>query len=174
MMHDFVASYPGISTFMATVKASCRQHGYIETLLGRRRVIAGSNSADRKERARAERQAINSMCQGSAADLIKVRLFCHLPVRLHVLLPYALHAMTQLAMINITCQLTRLSSSTATTTTTAAGAPSDDFHFRRPRSMPGGGLYAAMDEVRLVLQVHDELVFEARNDLVPLVSIYRV
>ena len=44
----------------------------METLLGRRRYLPHINSADAKERARAERQAANTVCQGSAADLLKL------------------------------------------------------------------------------------------------------
>lgn len=44
----------------------------METLLGRRRYLPHINSSDIKERARAERQAANTVCQGSAADLLKL------------------------------------------------------------------------------------------------------
>lgn len=44
----------------------------METLLGRRRYLTQINSRDDKERARAERQAANTVCQGSAADLLKL------------------------------------------------------------------------------------------------------
>lgn len=45
---------------------------YVETLLGRRRYLPQVNSAHEQERARAERQAANTVCQGSAADLLKL------------------------------------------------------------------------------------------------------
>jgi hypothetical protein len=51
-----------------------RQHGYVETLLGRRRYLPNIHSQDPGERAQAERQAVNSVCQGSAADLIKLAM----------------------------------------------------------------------------------------------------
>ena len=72
MMERFINMYPGLKTFMSRVKTSCRSLGYVETLLGRRRHIPNIRSAVREERARAERQAVNTTCQGSAADLIKV------------------------------------------------------------------------------------------------------
>ena len=53
--------------------SSCRGRGFVETLLGRKRHLPGISSKNWKERARAERQAVNTVCQGSAADLIKVR-----------------------------------------------------------------------------------------------------
>ncbi|CAM9355669.1 unnamed protein product, partial [Choristocarpus tenellus] len=45
---------------------------HVETLLGRRRYLPQINSQDSQEKARAERQSINSICQGSAADLLKL------------------------------------------------------------------------------------------------------
>ena len=46
------------------------------------------------------------------------------------------------------------------------------FHYRSGRSYPGCGVYKALDDVRLVLQVHDELVFEVRQDLLPMVRLF--
>lgn len=48
-----------------------RQQGYIETLAGRRRYLPHINSADSAQRSQAERQAINTSIQGSAADVAK-------------------------------------------------------------------------------------------------------
>jgi DNA polymerase I-like protein with 3'-5' exonuclease and polymerase domains len=49
----------------------CRRDGYVTTLAGRRRPLPNINSNQWSERSEAERQAINSVCQGSAADLVK-------------------------------------------------------------------------------------------------------
>ena len=51
-----------------------QQDGYVETILGRRRVIDGIADRNPQRRALAERLAINSVVQGSAADLIKVAM----------------------------------------------------------------------------------------------------
>ena len=48
-----------------------------------------------------------------------------------------------------------------------------DFSFRRSRSYPGGGLYERLDHVRLVLQLHDELIYEVRDEDLDAVSLYR-
>jgi len=72
MMKDFLSRYPGVQSFLHSLKQRSRKIGYVETLLGRRRYLSGLGSGDRKLRARAERQAVNTLCQGSAADLIKV------------------------------------------------------------------------------------------------------
>lgn len=47
---------------------------------------------------------------------------------------------------------------------------SSDFCFRQPRSYPGGGIYERFDHVRLVLQLHDELIYEIREKDLPAVS----
>ena len=72
MMNDFLTRYPGIQNFIINTKKHARKIGYVETLLGRRRYLPDLNSKDKKLQSKAERQAVNTLCQGSAADLIKV------------------------------------------------------------------------------------------------------
>lgn len=71
-MRDFLRTFPGVVAFKKMVVKNCRKLGYVETLLGRRRLIEGISSPMRKDSSRAERKAVNSICQGSASDLIKV------------------------------------------------------------------------------------------------------
>ncbi len=54
--------------------AFARQHGYVETMLGRRRYLRDINSANQTVRGFAERNAINAPIQGSAADMIKIAM----------------------------------------------------------------------------------------------------
>ncbi len=64
--------YPGIGEFQSRVLEECRTKGYITTILGRRRFIEGIRSkSSYKQRNQAEREALNAVLQGSAADLIK-------------------------------------------------------------------------------------------------------
>ena len=51
-----------------------KEHGYVETLLGRRRYIRDINSGNAIVRKAAERNAINAPIQGTAADLIKIAM----------------------------------------------------------------------------------------------------
>jgi hypothetical protein len=82
--------------------------------------------------------------------------------------PFHLHLhLLQLAMINIHCKLAELSHSTHCT---EREHREHRLFFRRSRSYPGAGLYRLLDDVRPVLQVHDELLFEARTKDVPLVA----
>jgi len=105
----YFARYPKIDEFMIKTLAECRQKGYVSTILGRRRVVQGvrdpSSLGDSRQRNLPERIAVNTVIQGSAADLIKK------------------------AMINV--------------------------HSRMRRDKL---------QARMLLQIHDELVFEVPSD----------
>jgi DNA polymerase-1 len=66
--------FAGITTFLQECVEQARTHGFVTTLLGRRRPIPDIDSNNPSRRALAERLAINSVVQGSAADLIKVAM----------------------------------------------------------------------------------------------------
>ncbi len=95
--------FAGITTFLQECIDQATRFGYVQTMLGRRRPITDIHSTNPSRRAFAERTAINSVVQGSAADLIK------------------------LAMV--------------------------DLHAATHGTLPSG--------VRMLLQIHDELVFES-------------
>ncbi len=63
--------YPKIRGFLDECVRHARRHGYVQTILGRRRPIPDINSRNQGIRNAAERFAINTVVQGSAADLIK-------------------------------------------------------------------------------------------------------
>ncbi len=104
-INAYFDQYPGVENFLESVLADCAKNGYVSTILGRRRAIRGVRVGAGRQRNLPERTAINTVIQGSAADLIK------------------------LAMINI------------------------------HRRLQSAGLAA-----RMVLQIHDELVFEVPPD----------
>lgn len=66
--------YRGVEAYVEKIKHFAHEHGYVETLSGRRRAILGINSSDRTECQMAERMAVNTPVQGSAADLIKTAM----------------------------------------------------------------------------------------------------
>lgn len=80
LMASHQAEFPEIYQFKEQVVATCRSRRppHIITLMGRRRRLPEINYSDRGLRAYAERQAVNSLIQGSSADLIKLAM-----VRLH-------------------------------------------------------------------------------------------
>ncbi len=71
----YFAQYPSVGKFMDQVLDECRKKGYVETILGRRRPVDGVRPqavrASSKQKTLPERIAINSVIQGSAADMIK-------------------------------------------------------------------------------------------------------
>jgi DNA polymerase-1 len=73
-INEYFAGYPGIEEFLEQVLAECARTGYVKTILGRRRAIQGVRPNARGQRNLAERTAINSVIQGSAADLIKLAM----------------------------------------------------------------------------------------------------
>ena len=66
--------YPGVKAFIERTVAEARKNGAVTTLLGRRRPLPGLNDPDRATRAFAERAAVNTVIQGTAADMIKVAM----------------------------------------------------------------------------------------------------
>ncbi len=74
IIEQYFATFPGIKSFMDSTIASAREKGYVETLMGRRRIIRDINSANGVMRGFAERNAINAPIQGSAADMIKIAM----------------------------------------------------------------------------------------------------
>jgi DNA polymerase-1 len=82
-MERYFATYPGVKRYLDATRAYAREHGYVETLLGRRRYFpvlktTAPGSQAYAIRQAAERAAINHPIQGTAADIIKiamVRLF---------------------------------------------------------------------------------------------------
>jgi DNA polymerase I len=70
--------FPGIRDYMESTKAFVREHGYVETIFGRRIHIRDVKAQSAAHRAFGERQAINAPIQGSAADIIR-RAMTRLP-----------------------------------------------------------------------------------------------
>jgi DNA polymerase-1 len=67
----YFAEYPGVKRFMEETKARAKEDGFVRTLLGRRRFLPDLRSRNRVLREAAERMAVNTVIQGTAADLIK-------------------------------------------------------------------------------------------------------
>lgn len=71
---DYKARFARIDAFLGECVAFAKEHGYVETILKRRRAVPQVHSRNPQERALGERVAINTVVQGSAADLIKVAM----------------------------------------------------------------------------------------------------
>ena len=66
-------TFPTVREYLETIKRSAKEKGFVETLLGRRRVFDYEN-ANGMERAKIDRDSVNTVFQGSAADLIKLSM----------------------------------------------------------------------------------------------------
>jgi DNA polymerase I-like protein with 3'-5' exonuclease and polymerase domains len=114
-----------------------RQLGYVITILGRRRYLPDITSADAGKRGTAERQAINSVVQGSASDIIK------------------------LAMLSVEKALGEQSDRGGAEVEAGRGRSNmgqdtnggDDVNY-------GHGNSSKLPQARLLLQIHDELIYE--------------
>ncbi|MBU4305967.1 MAG: DNA polymerase I [Candidatus Omnitrophica bacterium] len=73
-IEDYFKRYPAVKRYMEQQIAFARENGYVTTLFNRRRYIPQINSKDAMQRSFAERTAMNTPIQGTAADLIKVAM----------------------------------------------------------------------------------------------------
>lgn len=91
---EYFAQFTGLAAYLERTKGFARQHGYTETLFGRRRQLAGMKSSLAYVRAQTERMAINAPIQGTSADIIKLAMIAvdnmlqkeHLKESAHLLL----------------------------------------------------------------------------------------
>jgi DNA polymerase-1 len=74
LIEQYFFQYPGVKKYLDETVEFARQHGYVETVLGRRRYLRDINSQNATTRQGAERNAINAPIQGSAADMIKLAM----------------------------------------------------------------------------------------------------
>ncbi|MFM8558016.1 MAG: DNA polymerase, partial [bacterium] len=73
-IEDYFAVYAGVRRYLDATLADARERGWVATLLGRRRYLAELRSGNGMERSFAERAAVNTPIQGSAADLVKLAM----------------------------------------------------------------------------------------------------
>lgn len=74
LIEQYFSRYPGLKGYMDRAVAEARENGYVKTLMGRRRYLRDIDSRNGVIRSHAERNAINTPVQGSAADLIKIAM----------------------------------------------------------------------------------------------------
>lgn len=80
IISTYFQRYPRVRAYIDATLDSCRERGYVETLLGRRRAIPDIHSPNRQAREYAERTAYNMPIQGSAADVMKLAMLRLSPV----------------------------------------------------------------------------------------------
>ena len=73
-IETYLARYPRVEAFVASTIAQATEDGYVTTLLGRRRAIPELTARTQQQRQLGERLAVNTVIQGSAADIIKIAM----------------------------------------------------------------------------------------------------
>ncbi len=74
LISQYFTKYLGLKVYMDKCVKDAREKGYVKTLMGRRRYLRDINSRNSMVRSHAERNAINTPIQGSAADMIKIAM----------------------------------------------------------------------------------------------------
>ncbi len=74
LIDGYFASFPSIRSFIDESVAFAREHGYVQTLFGRRRYLPDIQARNATVRALAERNAVNAPIQGTSADIIKLAM----------------------------------------------------------------------------------------------------
>ncbi|MEW5804982.1 MAG: DNA polymerase I, partial [bacterium] len=126
-IENYFRRYAGVKSFLEKTIQQARETGYVTTLFNRKRHLPELHSSDKNTRQMAERMAINTPVQGTAADIIKM------------------------AMIRI-FNLLRKPSPAAGTGAEAQGAGAEALSAAAPP--------ASSFSSRMILQIHDELLFE--------------
>ena len=74
MIDRYFEAYPGVRSYLDSTVAQAKEHGYAETMFGRKRHIPELKSSNASQRGFGERTAMNHPMQGSAADIIKLAM----------------------------------------------------------------------------------------------------
>ncbi|XP_059778117.1 DNA polymerase theta [Balaenoptera ricei] len=145
---SFKSRYTGINHFMRETVKNCKRDGFVQTILGRHRYLPGIKDNNPYHKAHAERQAINTRVQGSAADIVKI------------------------ATVNIQKQL-----ETFYSTFKSHGHRESMLQNDRTGLLPKRKLQGMFCPIRggfFILQLHDELLYEvAEEDVVQVAQIVK-
>jgi len=74
VIDNYYATYKGVRRYMDEIPVQAREHGYVRSLYGRIRPLAGINDRNANIRKAAEREAINMPIQGTASDIVKIAM----------------------------------------------------------------------------------------------------
>jgi DNA polymerase-1 len=74
LIQQYFSQYPGLKSYMEQTVKQAREQGFVSTLMGRKRYLRDIHSKSSLERSNAERMAVNTPIQGTAADMIKIAM----------------------------------------------------------------------------------------------------
>ncbi|XP_058886953.1 DNA polymerase theta-like isoform X1 [Acipenser ruthenus] len=146
-IETFKSRYTGIQNFLRETVKNCGKNGFVQTILGRKRFLPAIKDPNIHSRAHAERQAVNTTVQGSAADIVKT------------------------ATVSIQKRLEETFPSTVKSHKHPESLVQPDRAARRPRQRgccgPSSGAF-------FILQLHDELIYEvAEDDIIQVAQIVK-
>lgn len=137
----FLRRFPGITAFIqGTAVRFAQRYGHVITITGRRRLLPDIAQPDMNKMSYAARQAVNTVIQGSAADVIKQAMIC-----------------VDERMRQRSCSESSLTPGVGAGPAAGAVASSSSNTSQQRQSQP-------VPPGRLLLQIHDELLFECPND----------
>ncbi|XP_063150682.1 DNA polymerase theta [Candoia aspera] len=137
-IESFKSRYPGIQKFLKETTKKCSRDGFVQTIMGRRRYLPAIKETNPYKKAQAERQAVNTVVQGSAADIVKA------------------------ATVNIQKQLEALPSAVKSFGHLESSFPK--MLAEKPQRMGKRGIMHARHGGFFILQLHDELLYEVAED----------
>ncbi|XP_072469974.1 DNA polymerase theta [Notamacropus eugenii] len=145
-IESFKSRYTGIQRFLRETVKNCHRDGFVQTILGRRRYLPAIKDPNPYSKSHAERQAINTTVQGSAADIVKM------------------------ATVNIQRRLETLPS-----VIQSHGHRERKLHGDRTGLKKGfQRIFCPIRGAFFILQLHDELLYEvAEDDIVQVAQIVK-
>ncbi|XP_048459045.1 DNA polymerase theta [Rhincodon typus] len=149
-LETFKSRYTGIRTFLHETVKSCQENGFVQTILGRKRYLPAVKDPNPHVKAHAQRQAVNTTVQGSAADLVKI------------------------ATVNVQKRLEEAFPSVAKSHGHWKSKFQEDKKMDMNQRKKWQEIYQPNRGGFFILQLHDELLYEvAENDMIQIAQILK-
>ncbi|GCB66980.1 hypothetical protein scyTo_0010176, partial [Scyliorhinus torazame] len=149
-LETFKSRYKGIQKFLRETVKNCQENGFVQTILGRKRYLPAIKDSNPHVKAHAQRQAVNTTVQGSAADLVKI------------------------ATVNIQKRLEETFPSVAKSHGHWKSRFQGDIKLDMIERKKRREIYRPDSGGFFILQLHDELLYEvAENDMIQIAQILK-
>ncbi|XP_043556926.1 DNA polymerase theta isoform X1 [Chiloscyllium plagiosum] len=149
-LETFKSRYTGLRTFLHETVKCCQENGFVQTILGRKRYLPAIKDPNPHVKAHAQRQAVNTTVQGSAADLVKI------------------------ATVNVQKRLEEAFPSVAKSHGHWKSKLQEDKNMDMIQRKKRRELYQPNCGGFFILQLHDELLYEvAENDMIQIAQILK-
>ena len=172
LLADFRSTYKTATTFIESVGSASSSDGFVRTITGRKRWLPYASSNNQRHKSASDRMSINTMCQGSAADVMKLAM---------------------INLVSIPPPLTTTTNEEKKNTLPSTNRCETDVFYEEHHQAADSGiddnnnnkrvvcaeclkqglvphkdlLFGAYPPAKLILQIHDELLFEVNSLFVP-------